>query len=214
MGKMGEVAKDGKTIVFVSHSMGMVAELCSSAIMLDKGNIVASGTTQEVIDHYLGMNSSENGHRLLLAGEEDQDIYIERVQATNLNGENTNIFPHNEPIKLSFSCVVNRWVPDSTFGFYLTDQRGRKVFSHHNDKWALAGGKSKINTTVTIPPDFLVPGNYSLSFVIGVPHIRNIDVSVDVLLINVVDVGSIYASYEGHDYGCVFANCKWVINDA
>jgi lipopolysaccharide transport system ATP-binding protein len=53
LGKMGDVARDGRTILFVSHNMAAVAGLCSGAQMLAQGRLVRSGNTSDVIDAYL-----------------------------------------------------------------------------------------------------------------------------------------------------------------
>jgi lipopolysaccharide transport system ATP-binding protein len=53
LGKMGDVARQGRTILFVSHNMAAVESLCSTAYLLEKGRLVASGTTKTVIDAYL-----------------------------------------------------------------------------------------------------------------------------------------------------------------
>lgn len=54
LGKMGDVAKKGRTILFVSHSMASVSVLCSSAVVLDGGRISTIGPTQEAIGEYVG----------------------------------------------------------------------------------------------------------------------------------------------------------------
>jgi lipopolysaccharide transport system ATP-binding protein len=53
LGKMGDVAKQGRTILFVSHNMAAVESLCSTAYLFDKGRVVASGATKTVVDAYL-----------------------------------------------------------------------------------------------------------------------------------------------------------------
>ena len=53
LGRMGDVAKHGRTILFVSHSMAAIAALCKSAIVLDQGCIKAIGPSQQAIDQYL-----------------------------------------------------------------------------------------------------------------------------------------------------------------
>lgn len=52
LGKMGEVSKNGRTVLFVSHNMGAIASLCSRAIFLERGEIVSSGNTREILDQY------------------------------------------------------------------------------------------------------------------------------------------------------------------
>ena len=52
LGKLDEVGKSGRTVIFVSHSMPTVASLCSRAILLDSGRVVKDGLASEVIMHY------------------------------------------------------------------------------------------------------------------------------------------------------------------
>jgi len=53
LGKMEDVAHGGRTVLFVSHNMNAVQRLCSSCMMLDRGQLVAYGNTPEVIVRYL-----------------------------------------------------------------------------------------------------------------------------------------------------------------
>lgn len=54
LGKMGDVAKEGRTILFVSHNMSAINRLCSRAVLLDEGKLVADGPAPEVSAKYLG----------------------------------------------------------------------------------------------------------------------------------------------------------------
>ncbi|RZK68445.1 MAG: ABC transporter ATP-binding protein, partial [Pedobacter sp.] len=59
LGKMGEISKgEGRTVLFVSHNMGSIAELCNSAILLHNGQLIQHGNVQEVINLYI--NNDEN----------------------------------------------------------------------------------------------------------------------------------------------------------
>jgi lipopolysaccharide transport system ATP-binding protein len=53
LGKMGEISRSGRTILFVSHNMGAVQALCSRSYLLDQGRIVREGSTRDVISYYL-----------------------------------------------------------------------------------------------------------------------------------------------------------------
>jgi lipopolysaccharide transport system ATP-binding protein len=53
LGKMDDVARTGRTVVFVSHNLEAVRRLCSHAVMLEQGSVVAFGETPTVIAHYL-----------------------------------------------------------------------------------------------------------------------------------------------------------------
>jgi lipopolysaccharide transport system ATP-binding protein len=53
LGKMGDVAQAGRTVLFVSHNMAAISNLCASCVWIDKGNIRRIGQTADVIDGYL-----------------------------------------------------------------------------------------------------------------------------------------------------------------
>jgi len=53
LGKMGEVAKEGRTVLFVSHNMAAVQQLCSQAVLIHQGHLVSSGKVNDIIGDYL-----------------------------------------------------------------------------------------------------------------------------------------------------------------
>jgi lipopolysaccharide transport system ATP-binding protein len=55
MGKMGDVAKEGRTILFVSHNMAAISNLCSRALLIEGGKLAADGPAADVIDRYLSL---------------------------------------------------------------------------------------------------------------------------------------------------------------
>jgi lipopolysaccharide transport system ATP-binding protein len=52
LGKMEEVGRKGRTVLFVSHNMGVIGNLCNSSFLLDKGKLVSSGATADIIRQY------------------------------------------------------------------------------------------------------------------------------------------------------------------
>jgi lipopolysaccharide transport system ATP-binding protein len=58
LGKMGDVARAGRTVLFVSHNLGAVAELCTRAVLLDHGKVVSQGEVRSVLDDYSELISS------------------------------------------------------------------------------------------------------------------------------------------------------------
>jgi lipopolysaccharide transport system ATP-binding protein len=70
LGKMGEVAKGGRTVVLVSHNMAAVQSLCDVVFLLDKGKIVASGSPFDVIARYL--EEIGDSGRVALSGRTDR----------------------------------------------------------------------------------------------------------------------------------------------
>jgi lipopolysaccharide transport system ATP-binding protein len=61
LGKMGDVAKEGRTVLFVSHNMNAVENLCTSAILLENGRLKLSGNVHDVVNHYIQQGSVVDG---------------------------------------------------------------------------------------------------------------------------------------------------------
>jgi len=209
LGKMGEVAKHGRTVLFVSHQMSAIAKLCPKAFLLGHGGIVKAGDTPSVIDYYMNEVSAESRGEFRGA-QSDKDMFITRAEALDSEGKAKTYFSHTEPIVIAITCRINRWVSNSLLGFFVRDHRGRKVFTTNNPQWNSLGQNNKdVRVTATIPSAFLVPGKYVFTFAVSLPNVGPVDWVEDVLPITIIDGGSEFSAHEGADYGCVFANCEW-----
>jgi len=71
LGKMEEVSKDGRTILFVSHNMGAIRSLCSRTLLLAHGQLVQMGPTDEVVSHYIQSLDQQSSDYLPLAARFD-----------------------------------------------------------------------------------------------------------------------------------------------
>ena len=78
LGKMGDVARGGRTVIFVSHNMGAVQSLCRTAIHLDAGQIVAKGSTTEVVGRYLSL-ANELLRRATIAQPHLGDLILQNL---------------------------------------------------------------------------------------------------------------------------------------
>jgi len=187
-------------------------QLCSKAFLLDHGKMIQAGTTDHIVDYYMTNSSAIGKTGYISDDNRDKDIYVTEAKAVNDEGLIVSDFSHREQINISILCHVNKWIPDVNVGFFVRDMRGRRVFTTENREW---GNVEPINqelcATVTIPSDFLVPGQYYFSFFVSIPKVRFLDWVEDVLSITIIDAGSKFLIYEGGDYGCVFAECKWDI---
>jgi lipopolysaccharide transport system ATP-binding protein len=69
LGKMGEVASEGRTVLLVSHNMSAILRLCRDAILLDQGKIIFCGNSSEVVKRYLGSGNQAGAEKKWLAEE-------------------------------------------------------------------------------------------------------------------------------------------------
>jgi lipopolysaccharide transport system ATP-binding protein len=73
LGKMEDIAKGGRTILFVSHNMAAIRNLCQRTLLIDKGELLMNSATNQVVAHYLGQNLLEGA----VASSEQIEIRME-----------------------------------------------------------------------------------------------------------------------------------------
>lgn len=86
LGKMGDVARTGRTVLFVSHNMAAIAALCNRAFLLDHGQLAAAGETAEVIDRYMEGSLRGNQTPLHLRTDRQGDGRLRFTGVSFLNG--------------------------------------------------------------------------------------------------------------------------------
>lgn len=97
LGKMSDVARQGRTILFVSHNMGAIQGLCNRAIWLANGKIVGQGETHRVVGEYMDMI----GQDFTAPGESHAgSLSIQKVLLKNEHGETTTNFSFNSPLAI------------------------------------------------------------------------------------------------------------------
>jgi lipopolysaccharide transport system ATP-binding protein len=79
LGKMNEVAKEGRTVVFVSHNLAIIQALCTRGILLERGEVKADAPITEAIDHYLRTLESAASDDLLERTDRDSRAYDETL---------------------------------------------------------------------------------------------------------------------------------------
>ena len=217
LGKMESVGREGRTVLFVSHQMGAITQLCNRTILFSHGQINKDGKTAEVMAHYLEKSFVQNKDGFRASdNNSSKNMYIVRIQTLNADGITTFNFFHDEPIIISVQCRINRWMDKTALGFYVSDQKGRKVFTSNNPLWGRIDSQRRwIDSSVKIPANFLASGRYSFTFVISIPYVELVDIVSDAVAIVITDAGSEHSSgaNRGYDHGCVFANCEWNLHE-
>lgn len=213
LGKMEDVSRNqGRTVLFVSHQMGMINMLCPKAILLEKGKVSFSGKSQDVINHYNDISFKENVSYSITKEPVGKDIFITRAGMSNTLGKASSNFAYDEEFRLNLAFKVENPVKNVVLGIIVKDNYGRKIFTSQIelDNYNIINkGAREYELTVKFPHTLLTPNYYSILCALHIPNVRVIDEITDICTLNIIDTGSNLSMYEGVDYGCVFANCEW-----
>lgn len=205
LGKMNEVSKgEGRTILFVSHNLVAIKQLCHSTILLNQGKLITHDKTTTVIDSYLGQLSS-SGPVYEGPVKSEKIIWFRKIYPACSNSHLKDEFSHDEEIYFNFELAFNvsPYKHDYSIFFMVMDNHKRRIFS----------SESKIITSekiqLVIEPNFLVRGSYTIHTFIHKPRTEQIDVAEDVCNFSVVDNGSSLLIHGEYDYGNIFGKASW-----
>jgi lipopolysaccharide transport system ATP-binding protein len=202
LGKMGDVAKEGRTVLFVSHNMGALNQLCPRSVVLASGRLVEDGETRVVLGNYLRVNSGKSGEYnwpdpALAPG--NQLIRLSAVRLVS-NGRITSSVNIDE----SFSVEVDFWIlkeglQNVCVNIYLLDGIGRTVISTADTPAAsfLSGecfykphSTGLYRSTCTFPGNLLNEGLYHVSIYVVTLGPLNVEAQAEyVLSFEVIDTG-------------------------
>ncbi len=163
LGKMNDIAQEGRTVLFVSHNMAAIQRLCSSAILLREGKVPFSGDAASVVAEYLrgdgpsgvGFRAErETGKPQLLSAElrDAQGKAIERPLSTS-------------PLVFDLAYVLPHRVPGTRVGIGVLSVDGVVVFTSNTRDVAadVPSDAGRYRARVTVPDDVLLAGDYHLA---------------------------------------------------
>lgn len=192
LGKMHDVAEGGRTVLFVSHNMAAVKNLCSRCIWLHDGRIEESGDTEVVTDNYLRrslcVSKSRDLENAIKSLPNDPVFKLDAVKICQ-NGIPAEIVLNNGPLVIEMRFTVAERVSGLRLYFDLIDEQGTLLVRSFHDEQAktmsvFEPGKYLVSTA--IPADLLAPRNYEIQIGATVYNLRscigggiNIPISVE-----------------------------------
>ncbi len=220
IGKMKNVSNSGRTVLFVSHNLGAVQNLCGTCLYLKNGKILESGITSKVIESYLGENRN-----VQLTGEIPNDFhrqygtkeaYFRKILIKDLQNNTIDRLAFSQPFKIVLEVEVLKELKNVMININLGTTLGQPIlYAVEKEKIGYVSkdlplGKHKIEVTFDLK---LLPGNYS--FTLGLNYLANgttIDWVENVCFIAVDKIG--YNKNENYPWdsvhGYIEPETKWI----
>jgi len=134
LGKMQDVARGGRTVLFVSHNMGTVTSLCSRAIWMAAGQVHRTGAVREVVNDYLSKGMASNYQTVDLK-EIPRPSYVHdtRLRLESIEWLSEVPLRHGEPAEALIHFTTNSPVDDVSVGIGFSTIEGTRLLSYDTD---------------------------------------------------------------------------------
>ena len=214
--KMQEVARNGHTLLFVSHNLASVARLCTKGIYLAAGSIEAAGPIQEVLDAYLANNVVVDGMANFSEPENlaEAVTYLSKVELVNDKSKVTGDVDVRYKYKFVLHYQVIKPVKDVEISLKIRDSEMRAVItsslSEDNSGLLTEIAPGSYTCEVEFPALFIVPGTYSVDVAIHQPGQCILDYRSNLMQFNIADTGTPYTRYGDYrSIGAVIHRLAW-----
>lgn len=180
LGKMSDISKgEGRTILFVSHNMSSITQLCNKGILLKNGEVGFSGTTKDAIHLY---NKQDKQSIIVSSWTNtsnkyyDEHFHLKKVTLgdTLMNDRQEHIVSKNDELKIVFEGEIGIVSSALKIGYDLIDGNDALIYTslctdQDPDEWVEF--KPGLNIIVSdIPVSLLKPGNYIISVHVSLHH--------------------------------------------
>ena len=175
LGKMADVSRGGRTVLYVSHNMRTVKQLCTRGIYLESGRLVYDGTVSRAIDLYAG-SGMRSVDRDLDAMRRGRTLGVQ-MRMLRLRVENSETMEYQMDDVMEFSLAFRAAVPESRcrLRLVLMNNSAAPVAMTQTEEFSVCAGDEK-TLRVRFPLDNIAPGEFSiqLSLVGGDPRGRSL----------------------------------------
>jgi lipopolysaccharide transport system ATP-binding protein len=220
LGKMSDVAQQGRTVMFVSHNMSAVLRLTDETLVIEKGRLALRAPTTEAVDYYLSQGFSQQGERTWDEDEVPVDAAPFRPIAMRVKdaaGRISDSLRSVEPMTVEIEYRLSASVTGLRVGIYLMSTRGEYVFTSFDtdepEKFTSYTSRpaGRYISRCTIPADTLNEGRYSLGMNAGSYKIRRYFQDEQALAFNIDAAGAPGTHWPEVRLGLVRPRLDWKI---
>ncbi len=219
IGKMKDVSNSGRTVLFVSHNMSAVKNLCKKGILLEKGSISSINSINDVINKYLEKNQQNNQNGIISSSASfvnTGEAKFKTIHIKNINNESINEINYKSPIKVCTTFEILTDLKDFFIDVRIINSEGTTLthsMNKYKNKTITALKKGFYESIVSLNNNFQ-PGNYSIT--IGIFHENGyyMDYVENISSFKVSKIASDNLNNYSYHWieGNLFDDAEWLIN--
>ena len=223
LGKMSDVAQQGRTVLFVSHNMSAILRLTEQAIVLERGRLVMNAETAKSVEYYMSSGLSQVGERIWLTDEVPASSDPFRPLAMRVcgpDGHIANTVRSTEPIAIEIHYHLAEPITGLRVGLYLQTARGEVVLTSFDTDDATRFETLPVRqagdyiSRCRIPADMLNEGRYILGINASSYRVKRYFQEDQALTFTVDAAGAPGMQWPEVRQGLVRPRLEWAILDA
>ena len=213
LGKMSNIANQGRTILFVSHNMPAVKSLCQRGILINAGAIDCYGEISHCVNRYIE-NSTKSQNIWQSTEPKNSSVFLKSVRVVNNQGNVLASYPHDEPFKVQVDFEITSPVTNIYLALHIHDtDHTTVIFSRDfesDDEKLLSRMPGRYTYFVEIPAPLLIPGTYKISVHVAQSSPGKVIDRADYICpFEIFDNGSVYARLGYPWWGKISTPLKW-----
>ncbi len=220
LGKMGDVAQQGRTVLFVSHNMSSILRLTKEALVLEKGRVVMRAPSPEAVDYYLSAGNARAGERIWEMDEVAPDAAPFRplgLRLLNSKGQVVETIRSVEPFTVEMEYMLEAPLTGLRIGIYLNSARGDQIMttfdtdeSSRFEKYSSRPAGHYVSRC-EFPQDLLNDGRYILGVNASSYRVRRYFMDEQALAFNVDTSGAPGMQWSEQRPGALRPRLEWKI---
>ena len=183
LGKMSEISKEGRTILFISHNMDAVLNLCNKGILIENGRIKTTGDIRDTINDYLKINTGLIGEALFSdkSQENYRELKFKAVRILDNNAKITPIVDMNEIYTIEIEYEITQPIRSAQIALELYNSAGVCIFSStdlDNEPENLRNVRNpgRYKTRCSVSSNYLRPGVYFIDISSSIPGVKVLNI--------------------------------------
>jgi len=207
LGKMEDVSKnEGRTVLFVSHNMGIVSQLCKTAIYLRNGQVVEIDSAKNVINNYI-LNSVNKVNVYNADNSKSSNaVYVKSLKTLNERNKITDSYQFDDSIILDLTIISDVYNPAVKISITLQNNMGDHLSTIVSSLSSFERRNDQFDAKIRLEPKIIAPNSYTFRIAIFIPNGFVYDMIEMVCPIKIFDNGTEMALFEGMNYGSFFLN--------
>ncbi len=163
LGRMEDMSQSGRTVVFVSHNMHTITQLCERVVLLEQGGVVADGDASEIVASYLQEHAGAGSCWRAIEtdpAQSDGSVRLESVRAIHRDGTRADIVDIRTPVGIELTFTVLEGASPLVPKIKVVDGRGQVAFNaiDTHPRWHSETAPGEYTTTAWIPGNLLAEG--------------------------------------------------------